>query len=502
MMRVMTATTATTDGEPSARRTGRGRGGRGSQGLSVRTRLTASITLLVAVALATAGGLLWFIGNVLIEQRLVRNADQELAEFAKLEQDGIDPSTGKSPRTVGALVELYLSRNVPSSSELLAGYWGGRVRLASASDRQALARDPAYVSAVEARLADGGSTTVESRWGEAYVDVLPVRDRRGEGAFVVTLFVADEQQELRELMRAYTFLSSGALVLVTVMAYLLSGRLLSPLRELRSTALAISESDLSQRIPERGNDDLTELTRTVNDMLERLQVAFAGQREFLDDAGHELRTPLTILQGHLELLDPADADEVGRTRELLLDEVDRMSRLVDDLILLTKADRPGFFCFADVDVAALTTAVRDKAVAVADRQWQVDAAADVVAELDEHRITQALLQLTQNAVRHTQDGGLVAIGSAYDVRRGVVRLWVRDDGPGVPAAERERIFRRFARLDTGTRPGEGFGLGLSIVSAIAAGHGGTVSVRDADGGGAHFEIEVPRERSSTRWRES
>jgi two-component system OmpR family sensor kinase len=497
MMGAMTTATTTEEASPDDR-AGRPR----RSGVSVRTRLTAAIALLVLVALSTAGGLLWFIGNVLIEQRLVRNADQELAEFVKLKNDGVDPATGDRLTSVERLISVYMLRNVPSSSELLAGYWDGRVRVTSASERRVLVKDAAFVTAVEQRLAGGGQVTVDSEWGGVYLDVLPVRDEGTEGAFVVALFVADEQRELRELVRAYTFLASGALVLVLVVAYVVSGRLLAPIRELRTTAQAISETDLSQRIPERGNDDLTELTRTVNEMLERLQLAFAGQREFLDDAGHELRTPLTILQGHLELLDPADRGEVQRTRDLLLDEVERMSRLVDDLILLTKADRPGFIRVAEVDVAALTATVRDKAVAVADRRWQVDSTAEVTAELDEQRITQALLQLVQNAVRHTGVGGVVAIGSAYDEVRDVVRLWVRDDGPGVPPQERERIFRRFARLDDGVTHGEGFGLGLSIVSAIVTGHGGTVGVRDSTGGGAHFEIEVPRERSSARWRES
>ena len=465
----------------------------------MRTRLTAAISALVLVALAAAGALLWLIGNVIIDQRLTQLADQELAEFTQMQRIGIDPDTGEPLGSVPTLVRLFLQRNVPSANELLVGHWRGGARLISASDRSALADDPAFRTAVQDRVDSGGHTTLDTEWGEVYVDVLPLRDARiGDGAFVVALFVADEQRELRELLRTYAAVAAVALVLVSVAAYLLAGRLLHPLRELRAAALEISETDLSRRIPERGNDDLTELTRTVNDMLGRLQRAFAGQREFLDDAGHELRTPLTIVHGHLELLDTEDTDEVRRTRDLVLEEVERMSRLVSDLILLTKADRPGVLEFSSVDVAEMTASVREKAVVMAQRRWEVDETADVTAMLDEHRMTQALLQLVQNAVKHTRDDGLVAVGSAYDASRDVVSLWVRDDGPGVPPPDRDRIFERFERIE-GQGVADGFGLGLSIVSTIVRGHGGRVWVDDAEGGGALFTIEVPRQRSGPPW---
>jgi signal transduction histidine kinase len=246
-------------------------------------------------------------------------------------------------------------------------------------------------------------------------------------------------------------------------------------------------------------------------MLARLEHAFAGQREFLDDAGHELRTPLTILRGHLELLDGDDPAELDRTRELLLDEVDRMSRLVDDLIMLTKADRPDFFTFADVDVGGLVDRVAEKVRPLGDRDWRIDARADVSACLDEQRLTQALVQLAQNAVKHTRPGDTVALGADVAPAGRSVRLWVRDTGPGVPDAQKAAIFARFARgekeqpYDAGDAAHGGFGLGLSIVSAIAAGHGGSVWVEDAgvDGRprGARFVVEVPTRRSpvSASW---
>jgi signal transduction histidine kinase len=274
------------------------------------------------------------------------------------------------------------------------------------------------------------------------------------------------------------------------MAAWVSGRLLSPLRTLRETADDITETDLSQRLPVTGNDDITALTHTFNRMLDRLEAAFTGQRRFLDDAGHELKTPLTVLRGHLELLDPDSPEEIAETRELLLDETDRMARLVGDLILLAKSDRPDFLRLREVDLETLTRDLVTKARGLGDRDWTLDAAAEHKLVADEQRLTQAVLQLADNAVKHTGDGDTIAIGSSY--AGGVSRLWVRDTGPGVPPEDRERIFERFGR---GAVPqgDEGFGLGLSIVGAIARAHGGSVTVEEAEPSGARFVITLPEE---------
>ena len=158
-----------------------------------------------------------------------------------------------------------------------------------------------------------------------------------------------------------------SLLAITAFAAVQSGRLLAPLRTLRETADEINDTDLSRRLPETGNDDITALTRTFNRMLDRLEAAFVGQRQFLDDAGHELKTPLTVLRGHLELLDVGSPEEIAETRELLLDEVDRMSRLVGELILLAKSDRPDFVTLRPVDLTGLTVDTLAKARGLGDR---------------------------------------------------------------------------------------------------------------------------------------
>jgi signal transduction histidine kinase len=190
----------------------------------------------------------------------------------------------------------------------------------------------------------------------------------------------------------------------------------------------------------------------------------------------------------MDVHDPAD---VTATRDLVLGEVDRMSRLVRELLLLAKSDRPDFLKLEPVQVADLTHDVLTLATALGVRDWQVDEVADVEVTADGQRLTQALLQLCENAVKHTRPGATIALGSRQD--DGQLRLWVRDTGPGVPPDQREQVFHRFARADARSSE-EGFGLGLSIVRAIAVAHGGTARIEDADPPGALVVLDLPVRR--------
>ncbi|MQA76617.1 MAG: two-component sensor histidine kinase, partial [Solirubrobacterales bacterium] len=249
----------------------------------------------------------------------------------------------------------------------------------------------------------------------------------------------------------------------------------------------IGESDLTRRIEARGNDDVAQLAHTFNRMLDRLEGAFATQRRFLDDAGHELRTPITVIRGHLEVMGDEPADREA-TMRLVIGELDRMKRMVDDLVLLAKAQEPDFLHPGEVELAELTVELLAKARVLGDRRWRLAALSEETILADGERLTQALAQLTDNAVAHTREGDLIEVGSA--VRDGRVALWVRDDGPGVDDEVRERIFERFARAD-GATSGEGAGLGLAIVASIAEAHGGRVRLDGAPGQGAKFTLDLP-----------
>ncbi|MDZ5661633.1 HAMP domain-containing sensor histidine kinase [Nocardioides sp. S-58] len=472
-----TETTAgTTDGAP-----------RRFAQVSVRTRIAAVIALLTAAAMTGAGILVYALESARIERAVNDQIEQEIAEFRNLR---VDPNTGRPFDDVGRVLNVFLTRNVPDDDEMLVGYVRGEVpeRTANRYGQEVL-DEPDYQDAL-AELADaGGTRVIESpTFGETWVTLVPVTNTQGDGALVIVNFLRDEHEELDRTLQTYALIALLSLGLITTIAAFQSGRLLAPLRTLEETAREITATDLSRRIPERGNDDITALTRTINGMLERLDAGFAAQRQFLDDAGHELKTPLTVVRGHLELLDHGDAEDLAETRELLLDEVDRMSRLVGDLVLLAKSRRHDFLVLGEVDVDALTRSVLAKATALGEREWRLDGTASGRAVLDEQRVTQALLQLADNAVKHTDPGSVVAVGSARE--DGEVRLWVRDGGDGIPPEDREAVLERFGR-STVRAGDDGFGLGLSIVRAIADAHGGVVRITDAEPRGAHVEIVLP-----------
>ncbi len=465
--------------------------------VSVRTRLAVVIALLTMVAMTGAGVLVWTLESARIDAGVSEQIDQEIDEFRVFEREGVDPETGAGFTDAIRLVTVFLERNVPDDDEMLVAYQGDQPRSRTPNRYgESFLDDAQYQRAVSSLLAAGGTHEIDdAAYGEVWVTAVPVRGETDNGALVIVNFLDDEHSELASTLRTYAVVAVLSLGLITLLAALQSGRLLAPLRSVREIASDITTSDLSRRIPETGNDDITALTRTFNDMLERLEDGVESQRRFLDDAGHELRTPLTVLRGHLELLDPEDPDEVARTRTVLLDEVDRMSRLVGDLILLAKSRRPDFVQARPTDLAGLTVALMAKARSLGDRDWALADEGGGTVVVDEQRVTQAVLALADNAVKHTSPGDRISLGSARD--GSWLLLWVEDSGRGVTTEDRERIFERFGRSTAGrvTDPDdEGFGLGLSIVRAIAEAHGGTVGVRDAATGGARFELRLPTER--------
>lgn len=467
---------------------------------SVRTRIAGSVGVVSALALAAAGLLVHTLESQRVQRIVTENTAQEIAELVRLQQEGVDPATGRAFTSSQALLSTYLVRNVPDDDELLVGWWDGRPqeRTRHAYGARTVA-DPGFAPAVESLLPRGGTTDLElDEVGDYSVTVQPVATASGRSAgddpdaLVVVSYLSDEEDELRSTIRTYAAVSVLLLLLIAVAAWLQAGRLLRPLRSLHSSAEEISATDLSRRLPVSGDDDVARLTSTFNDMLARLEHGFGSQRQFLDDAGHELRTPLTVLRGHLEVLDPRDPADVAETTALLLDELDRMSRLVDELILLAKSDRPDFARPRPTPVAALLEQVHRKATGLGDRDWRLGPlpSGPTEASLDEQRLTQALLQLCDNAVKHTRPGDTVSI--AGEVVEDRLLVSVSDTGPGVPLADRDRVFDRFgrARVPEGD---EGFGLGLSIVRAIVEAHHGTARVEDAGGGGARFVLDLPLE---------
>ncbi|NRQ50304.1 sensor histidine kinase [Aeromicrobium stalagmiti] len=458
--------------------------------LTVRQRLTATIALLTSLALLAVGGTLYALESRRIDRSIENGLSQEIGEFRALQTEN-DPATRKPFTSAERLLEVFLERNLPDDNEELFAFpASGRPTYQGEYDAR-LQRSTVFPALVK-RLSEGGGTETLSVDGHAYrVAVQPITVGSTTSSFVVTHDVSASRSDLRELMVTYALLGALSVIVIAGIASWSAGRLLSPVRRLRETAQGITDGDLGGRLEVTGHDDLSDLQRTFNDMLDRLEAAFVTQRQLLDDAGHELRTPLTVLRGHLEVLDLNDPADVAATRTLLLDEIDRMSRLVNDLLMLAKARRPDFVDPHPVDVESLTHGAVDRARALADRTWLLDGVARTTVPVDGQRITQALLQLSSNAARHTGVGDEIGIGSR--THDGRLELWVRDTGSGVDPEIAPAIFQRFSQ---GEDAHEGFGLGLSIVSAIAEAHGGDVVLdpsTDGTGPGATFRIRLPLE---------
>lgn len=482
-----TMTTTTTSGmttEPSRRRPW--------SGAPVRVRLTVLFVLMTVAALVLSGVTAYLLQRASVHERIENALERTVTELNLLSQNGVVPDTGKPISSASELIEVAMVRTLPVRNEGLLGLENGKATLGAAEAVELrLEEDPELVAwALEREDSDvvrvSTVTTQEATYRAAVVPVggTAPADR---GALLVAFDVEAEIDELQETYSGYALAAGVSSLLVVLLAWIVLRRVFAPLDQLGATVRTITERDLARRVPVTGHDDVAQLGTGVNEMLERLEAAFASQRQLLDDVGHELRTPITIVQGNLEVMDPEDSEDVRESMDISLDELQRMRRLVDDLVLLAKTARPDFVSPEPVDVAVLTSSVLDKASQLGEREWLLESTAETTALLDVQRITQAWLQLASNAVRYSEDGTRVQLGTAVEGR--TLRLWVRDQGIGVAPEDRERIFERFGR-GASTRQ-EGSGLGLTIVSAIAAAHGGRVTLESVEGTGSVFTMEIP-----------
>lgn len=281
--------------------------------------------------------------------------------------------------------------------------------------------------------------------------------------------------------------SVAALALVVLVGWFVTGAALRSISEVRAAADGMTLADLSRRLPSDGGEEIADLSQTVNAMLDRLEGSVDSHRQLLDDVRHELKTPITIVRGHLEIMDGSDRADVDATRAIGIAELDRLSRLVEDIDLLAAAETDTY-ARDEVDLAGLSARMAELVAVIPGHEWRVTERATGRMLGDADRLVQAWLQLADNAAKYSPEASPIDVGSASDDTE--VRLWVRDHGPGVPPALRHRIFRRFDRAGRRRSVG-GSGLGLAIVDAIAKGHGGRCEVTDTPGGGATFTIHVP-----------
>jgi two-component system OmpR family sensor kinase len=314
----------------------------------------------------------------------------------------------------------------------------------------------------------------------------------------------------RTRQRLLTILVWGSVVgvvLSAIMGALLARRALHPIDTITQTAVRITRADdLGRRIPHLGPpDEVGRLAGAFNEMLERLESIFRAQRRFVADVSHELRTPLTTIRGNVDLMRRMDVGDLD-SLNAIQNETARMTRLVDDLLLLARADAGHLPIAQDpVQIDTVMAEIANQTRVLAGDRLQVsmectesEDAEPLIIVGDSDRIRQLFLNLADNAIKHTPDGGQIAL----DVARsdGWVRVTVADTGSGIPPEDLPHIFDRFYRAEksrsrkpslTRESPGGGVGLGLSIARWIAEAHGGRIEVQSETGKGSAFHVWLP-----------
>jgi two-component system, OmpR family, sensor kinase len=468
---------------------------------SARARILGSMLLVATIGVVFAGAVTFLVQR----DRSLSEIDARLigsVEAARLLVSGNQPTTvGGSAvaadpvplTTTRAALNAVLQSIVPSHDESSLAIIDGIPAMEPGVEIDFQISDvPGLVDKVVAETADGAVhlDSIQAPFGSVRYIAVPVSVSGDpeQGIYVVASNVNEELQELYSSFTTYAGVAALSLVAIGLVGWFVAGRLLRPVRDLASTASRVTGSALGERIPVRGTDDVSDLGRTVNEMLDRLDAAMTGQRQLLDDVRHELKTPITIVRGHLELLDPEDIKEVESTRALAIDELDRMAGLVDDIETYAET-QTAVPIRTPITVTDLTTSVFSKVKVLPGHTWTLAEVASGTIAIDVARVTQAWLQLADNAKKYSPSDSQILVGSS--IHRGILELWVADEGPGIPDGMESRIFERFGRIDTG-RGIRGSGLGLPIVRAIARSHGGAATVR-RQGTGSRFSIELPME---------
>jgi signal transduction histidine kinase len=458
--------------------------------MGVRAVSALSAAVVVALALLVAGAALL----LLVQQSLRASVEAEAEQQAGLITTRLDQNWQGSANENAREALSALTRESEDLAQVIVEYGDTPQRtLEAGTDPLGGYRDGA--PPISDIRPDDGETVVQTDVPVRKVDgsvvdaVLVATAGQSAGNDVVVLYAAPLTAVDRTTGTLLFYLLFGVPLLIVVAGlttYLFSGRALRPVEAIRAQVAEMTEKDLGQRVPvPPSRDEVGRLAETMNGMIARLEDAQGVQRRFVADASHELRSPLATIATGLELMQSGTVDR--STITALRGETTRLNKLVEALILLARADERGLQPRREeVDLDEVAEGERGRP---ADGKVVADVRSVPVRVVgDRGQLARVVRNLVDNARRHARSHILVTVGQ----HEGEAVLEVSDDGPGVPPADRGRVFERFVRLDDArARSDGGSGLGLAIVAEVVAAHGGSVEVTDAPSGGALFRVRLP-----------
>jgi signal transduction histidine kinase len=447
--------------------------------LSLRVRLAVLVALVSCGVLAVVGvALVWTVDHRM-HDTVRREAIGALQQAQASVAAGTSPNAISSSRPGEPTIRVSdgeASDNNASGNNASGNNASGNN--ASLLDQELPEPTPGELTVVHRQIDDTS----------AYVAVTSVSDPDGRRFALAAAAPLTETERTLSTLRTSTLFVVPTLSLVLgALAAVIAGRALRPVAIMRAEADAISQGTLHRRLtPTAPSSELADLARTMNDMLDRLDRAATSQRQFLSDVSHELRGPLATIRGNLELaLD--DRRSLGDGGPIALGQIDRLDTLISDLSTLSRLDETAHTTAEDLDLEDLVAA---SVAAIHHPDLRVDTSRVGHARLraDQPAMVGLVRNLLDNAARHATSTVTVTLTAEH----GHVELIVDDDGPGIPADQRHRVFDRFARLDDGrSRNTGGTGLGLAIAKAAAQTQGGTITLHDAPTGGARFQVTLP-----------
>ena len=446
--------------------------------IPIRLRVTLAFTIVMAVLLTALGFFVY-------------------ARFDSQLSEQIDQSLRSHGDDIAALVErkdLSRSTSLLGREESFAQVLTPTGQIYATTDQ--LARHPQLTPSEAARAAQGSFIVtrpdVRSISGQARLLARPAHGRGRIFVVVVAASLDDRNESLSSLRTLLLIGGPVALLLASLAGYFVSGSALRPVEAMRRRAAAISAAEPDQRLPlPEADDELRRLGETLNEMLARLEAALERERTFVDDASHELRTPLALHKTELELAlrYAKTPDEMRAAISSAIVEVDRLSALAEDLLVLARSEQGKLALhLGRVRVADLLDDLRERfamRIGGSGRELVVVPANGLTIDGDRVRLEQALTNLVENAIRH--GGGEITVRASE--ADGDLQIHVKDRGPGFPPEFIDRAFERFSRPDQ-ARGGDGTGLGLAIVEAIAHAHRGSAHAANRDDG-ADVWIELP-----------